>query len=75
MVRPSPSNFVRRQEAESIRVRAEADAAAIVLKSDAEAKAHETLSAVINRDVIQLRSIEKMEMGSCRGSPAKRSPC
>ena len=40
---------------------AQADAEAITMKADAEAAAHKTLSASINRDVIELRTVEKWD--------------
>ena len=48
-------------EAESIRLTAKADAEAITMKAEAEAKAQEMLAKVVDRDVIQLRTIERWD--------------
>jgi len=47
--------------AESIKLRAQADAKAIELKAAAEAQAQRILSEVVNRDVITLRAVEKWD--------------
>ena len=47
--------------AESIKLQAEADAKAIELKATAEAEAQRILAAVVNRDVITLRAVEKWD--------------
>lgn len=48
-------------EAEAVRLMAAAEAESIGLKADAEAAAHKTLAATINRDVIELRTVEKWD--------------
>lgn len=50
-----------RGEAESIKLRAMAEAESITVKAEAEAEAQRILAEVINRDVIQLRAIEKWD--------------
>lgn len=50
-----------RGAAESVKLAAQAEAEAITLKATAEAGAQKMLSEVINRDVIQLRAIEKWD--------------
>ena len=61
-----------RGKAESIKLNAAAEAAAVLMMAEAtaesiritaesEAKAHEVLSATINRDVIELRTVEKWD--------------
>jgi len=47
--------------AESIKLRAQADAKAIEVKATAEAEAQRILAKVVNRDVITLRAVEKWD--------------
>jgi regulator of protease activity HflC (stomatin/prohibitin superfamily) len=50
-----------RGAAESVKLAAQAEAEAITVKAEAEAEAQRILAEVINRDVIQLRAIEKWD--------------
>jgi len=50
-----------RGRAESLKLEAQAEADAILMKAEAEAKAQEMLAKVVNRDVINLRAIEKWD--------------
>ena len=50
-----------RGRAESLKLEAQAEADAVLMKAEAEAKAQEMLARVVNRDVINLRAIEKWD--------------
>ena len=50
-----------RGRAESLKLEAQAEADAVLMKAEAEAKAQEMLAKVVNRDVINLRAIEKWD--------------